>query len=87
MENTRKNEAEEYPAKEDVFKIRAYDKAELALLYCPGRTEETACRNLLRWIRKCEALVQELQNIGYNVHRHRFLRKEVEVIVRHLGEP
>ena len=38
---------------EKKFEMRAYDKAELALLYCPGR----------------------------------FLRREVEQIVRHLGEP
>lgn len=72
---------------EIVFEIRAYDKVELALLYCPGRTAESAGKTLQRWIRQCEALVRDLEDIGYNVHRHRFLRKEVELIVRHLGEP
>lgn len=73
--------------KESSFEIRAYDKVELALLYCPGRTADSASRTLQRWIRQCEALGRELEDIGYNVHRHRFLRKEVELIVRHLGEP
>lgn len=73
--------------KEVAFEIRAYDKVELAMLYCPGRTAESAGKTLQRWIRRCEALVKELEEIGYNVRRHRFLRKEVELIVRHLGEP
>lgn len=83
MEKEAKNKKE----KEDAFEIRAYDKVELAMLYCPGRTAESASRTLQRWIRQCDPLVQDLENIGYNVHRHRFLRKEVELIVRHLGEP
>ena len=36
---------------------------------------------------KVEPLMQALGGIGYNVRRHRFLRQEVEQIVRHLGEP
>lgn len=83
MEKEAKNKKEEG----HVFEIRAYDKVELAQLYCPGRTTESASRTLQRWISQCEALVQDLKRIGYNVHRHRFLRKEVELIVRHLGEP
>lgn len=69
------------------FELRAYDKVELALLYCPGRTEATALKTLLRWIKRCDALTQSLAGIGYNPRRHRFLRREVEQIVHHLGEP
>lgn len=69
------------------FEIRAYDKIELALLYCPGRTAEAAGKTLWRWMNKCDALMAELEKIGYDVSRHRFLKKEVELIVRHLGEP
>lgn len=81
-EQTMKNKEEE---KE--FEIRAYDKVELALLYCPGRSGETALRTLLRWIRQCAPLMEALEEIGYNNRRHRFLRQEVERIVRFLGEP
>lgn len=80
-------EAKKRKETESCFEIRAYDKVELALLYCPGRTAESASRTLQRWIRQCEPLVRDLENIGYKVYRHRFLRKEVELIVRHLGEP
>lgn len=72
---------------EKKFELRAYDKVELALLYCPGRTEETAMKTLTRWINGCEQLVEALQSICYNSRRHRFLRQEVEQIVRYLGEP
>lgn len=72
---------------ENKFEIRAYDKVELALLYCPGRTAEAALKTLLRWIKQCVPLVQALCAIGYNPRRHRFLRQEVELIVGNLGEP
>ena len=72
---------------EKKFEMRAYDKAELALLYCPGRSEETALKTMMRWIRQCEPLMEALDAIGYNCRRHRFLRREVEQIVRHLGDP
>lgn len=72
---------------EKKFERRAYDKAELALLYCPGRSVETAVKTMMRWINQCEQLMQALNAIGYNPRRHRFLRQEVEQIVRYLGEP
>ena len=72
---------------EKSFELRAYDKSELAMLYCPGRSAETALKTLTRWIGQCEQLVQALSAIGYNSRRHRFLRQEVEQIVRYLGEP
>ena len=62
---------------EKKFEMRAYDKAELALLYCPGRSEETALKTMMRWIRQCEPLMEALDAIGYNCRRHRFLRREV----------
>ena len=52
--------------------MRAYDKVELALLYCPGRSAESALKTLMRWIKQCQPLMQALGGIGYNVRRHRF---------------
>lgn len=72
---------------EKKFEVKAYDKSELALLYCPGRTAEAALKTLLRWIKQCVPLVEDLGSVGYNSRRHRFLKQEVELIVRHLGEP
>ena len=62
---------------EKAFIIRAYDKAELAELYSPGRTAAAALQTLYRWMRRNMLLQEELN----------FLKHEVAIIVRHLGEP
>ena len=56
---------------EKKFEMRAYDKVELALLYCPGRSAESALKTLMRWIKQCQPLMQALGGIGYNVRRNR----------------
>ena len=70
-----------------MFQSRSYGKSELALLYHPCNTPETALKTLNRWIRGCPLLVAELASLNYNPKRRIFLRPEVEAIVRHLGEP
>lgn len=70
-----------------MFQIRSYGKAELALLYHPYNTPETAMKTLYRWIKGCPLLVRELESLNYNPKRRTFLRPEVEAIVKHLGEP
>lgn len=69
------------------FTLRAYYKSELAQLYCPGRSPSASLQTLYRWIQRNVQLKEELENVGYNKYRHCFLRKEVAVIVRFLGEP
>ena len=70
-----------------MFQHRPYGKAELALLYQPYSTPETAVKTLNRWIKGCPQLVSELESLNYYPKRRTFLRPEVEAIVRHLGEP
>lgn len=70
-----------------MFQIRSYGKAELALLYQPSSTPDSAVKTLNRWINRCPLLKEELHKLHYNARRHTFLRPEVEAIVRHLGEP
>ena len=70
-----------------MFTPRTYGKAELALLYQPLSTPETAWKTLYRWINGCPTLMQELQSMNYNPRRRNFLKSEVEAIIRHLGEP
>ena len=70
-----------------MFTPRTYGKAELALLYQPLSTPDTAMKTLYRWINGCPMLVQELKSMNYNPKRRSFLKPEVEAIVRHLGEP
>ncbi|MEG1564952.1 MAG: DUF4248 domain-containing protein [Bacteroides sp.] len=69
------------------FVIRSYTKAELAQLYSPGREPAAALQNLYRWMRKCTPLSAALQQAGYDKYRHSFLKREVALICRYLGEP
>jgi hypothetical protein len=71
----------------DMLEMRSYGKAELALLYHPCSSPQTAMKTLYRWIKGCPMLMSELESMNYNPNRRMFLRAEVEAIVRHLGEP
>ena len=70
-----------------MFTPRSYGKAELALLYQPSNTPNSAVKTLVRWINRCPMLVDELKSMNYNPRRHTFLKPEVEAIVKHLGTP
>lgn len=70
-----------------MFTPRPYGKAELALLYHPYSTPETAMKTFYRWVKGCPPLMAELQSLNYNPKRRTFLKPEVEAIIRHLGEP
>ena len=70
-----------------MFTIRTYGKTELALLYQPCSSPESAKKTLYRWIKGCPQLVADLESKHYDTRRHTFLRPEVEAIVRHLVEP
>ena len=71
----------------NMFQIRTYGKAELALLYQPCNSPQSAVKTLIRWINGCPLLKKELESMRYNPRRHTFLKAEVEAIVKHLGEP
>ena len=73
--------------KDNDFQTRTYTKTELALLYSPHRTPSTALQGLTRWMKQCQPLMAELATMGYNKYRHILFRREVEAIVKHLGEP
>ena len=69
------------------FRLRAYAKVDLALLYSPRSQGSTALQNLYRWMMRCRPIMDELNALGYNKYRHSFLKQEVAVIVKYLGEP
>ena len=69
------------------FRLRIYRKSELAQMYFPDASRSTALQNLSRWIERCKAIREGLAALGYDKHRQYFLRPEVELIVRYLGEP
>ena len=71
----------------ETFKLQSYTKVDLAQLYSPHSGGATALQTLYRWMRRNESLMSELQAVGYNKYRHSFLKQEVGIIVKYLGEP
>lgn len=69
------------------FCLKAYRKCELASLYFPQAGKKSALQGLGRWIKQCTELAQALERSGYQKNRKFFLKSEVELIVRFLGEP
>ena len=70
------------------FKIRAYGKSELAMLYFPNAmTAEGALSNLNYWIRQCKGLREALRACGMARQAKSYTPKEVALIVEYLGEP
>lgn len=72
---------------EQEFRLKTYKKSELAMMYFPDVTKASASKNFRRWIRNCHPMMQELEAMGYDKNRQYLLKAEVEVIVKHLGEP
>lgn len=73
--------------KEEKFRIRTYEKAELAHLYNPHMPLVSAMRKLRMWIRRNEQLRTALAEAGENVRDHSYPPRQVELIVAALGEP
>lgn len=70
------------------FKVKAYGKSELALLYFPDASSaHTAVNHLMSWIRRNPQLKEQLVGMGYRKSAKFFTPKEVKLIVEYLGEP
>ncbi len=69
------------------FKIRAYTKKELALMYFPESNPRTAVNHMMAWIRRCSTLWDDLQSMEYQTKSKAFTPRQVGSIVEHLGEP
>lgn len=72
---------------ESKFVLRSYPKAELALLYFPGNDPDSAVRNLRRWIMRQPEIMAAFEAVGYDKKLHSYFKREVEIIVKYLGEP
>ena len=71
----------------ETFQLQSYTKTGLAQLYNPHSESAAALQTLYRWMKRNEPLMAELTALGYNKYRHSFLKQEVEIIVKYLGEP
>ncbi len=70
-----------------LFRPIVMSKSELALLYFPTITPESATNRLMRWIYSCSPLLQELEATGYHRSQKLLTSRQVALIVAHLGVP
>ena len=68
------------------FKMRTYKHQELALLYLPHCTPQSAGTLFSRWLR-APGLRAQLEAVGYQARQRIFTPKQVAIIVDYLGEP
>lgn len=69
------------------FRIKSYGRTELALLYCPTVTPDSAYRKLRAWIKLYPHLSERLEQLGSNPRCRSYTPAQVRAIVEALGEP
>lgn len=69
------------------FKIKSYSKKELALMFFPDSTPETAVKHLMALIRRNDMLWDELLSTGYKNTNKTFTPRQVRAIFEWLGAP
>lgn len=72
---------------EEKFKVRAFGYGELAQIYFPQITKQSATVQFRRWIRINEELQKELKASGFKRFQKLLTPKQVEIIVKFIGEP
>lgn len=72
----------------ETFKIRSHGYGELALLYFPKSTRESASTQFGRWIRQSDKLKKQLEELGYKLRRTIFFTpNQVRLFIDLLREP
>jgi hypothetical protein len=69
------------------FKVRAYGYGELAQLYFPSISKQSATVQFRRWIVVNEKLKEALNDSGFKKFQKLLTPKQVEIITKFLGEP
>lgn len=69
------------------FKIREYGRTELAQLYSPDITPESAWKKLKTWIGLFPGLNKQLSSLGYHHRQRIFTPAQVRAIIDAIGEP
>lgn len=72
---------------EDKFIVRAFGFGELAQLYFPSITKKSASAQLRKWIESDKFLQKELSQAGYRFSQRVLSPKQVEVLLKILGNP
>ena len=71
----------------DKFPIRSYGWQELAILYAPDLTPESAAKRLTTWVNVNPALPQALKAVGWRKGQRVLTPLQVKTIVDYIGEP
>ena len=69
------------------FEIRSYGWQELAILYAPDLTPESAAKRLSTWVQINPTLLTTLEASGWRKGQRVLTPRQVGVIVDFLGEP
>lgn len=69
------------------FNLRAYGWQELAILYAPDLTPESAAKRLTAWVNVNPALPQALKVVGWRKGQRVLTPLQVRTIVDYIGEP
>ena len=69
------------------FKIRAYGKSELALLYFPDADPHVAANRLTSWIKRCHELHKKMGSCNISRFAKFYSAEQVRLIIEYLGEP
>ena len=72
---------------DDKFKIKSYGYGELAQMYFSTIARQSATVQFRRWIRINNKLLDELSLVGFKRYQKMLTPKQVEIIVRYIGEP
>ena len=72
---------------EKAFVLRSYGYGELALLYFPNSTKKSATTQLRRWIRRNDVLRRTLVQLGFTDRQRILTPRQVEEIIKFVGEP
>jgi len=69
------------------FEIRTYGFNELAQLYFPHVTKESATKMFKNWINASATLITTLQNLGWKKNAKKLTPKQVKELVGHFDPP
>ena len=56
-------------------------------MYFPDSNPRTAVNHLMAWIYRCTPLLGLLETAGYEKNSKGFTPRQIQMIVKHLGEP
>ncbi|MCF0195857.1 MAG: DUF4248 domain-containing protein [Bacteroidaceae bacterium] len=68
-------------------KVGLCPKVELAQAYLPNVLPKSALNRLMAWIKRNKKLMEALEETGYFKTQKYFSPIQVDLIMRHLGEP